>query len=86
MADGLFAETGYFYVMPKVALRPLAELFCASVLKMLNNEGRLDDTLIKKILTWRHNSGIILALETILLISLGRSLYLNMRVWYWLSY
>jgi hypothetical protein len=43
--------------MPKVAIRPLAELFRASVLKMLKDEGRLDDTLIKKILTWRHNSG-----------------------------
>jgi hypothetical protein len=57
VADGLFTETGYFYVMPKVAIRPLAELFRASVLKMLKDEGRLDDTLIKKILTWRHNSG-----------------------------
>ena len=57
MADGLFTETGYFYVMPKVALRPLAEIFRASVLKMLKDEGRLDDSLLKKILTWRHNSG-----------------------------
>ena len=57
MADGLFIETGYFYVMPRVNIRPLAELFRASVLQMLKDEGRLDDTLIKKILTWRHNSG-----------------------------
>jgi hypothetical protein len=57
VADGLFTEIGYFYVMPKVAIRPLAEFFRASVLKMLKDEGRLDDTLIKKILTWRHNSG-----------------------------
>jgi hypothetical protein len=58
VADGLLSETGYFYVMPKVAIRPLAELFRASVLKLLKEEGRPDDTLIKKILTWRHNSGL----------------------------
>jgi len=57
VADGLFTESGYFYVMPKVDTRPLAEVFRASVLKMLKDEGRLDDTLINKILTWRHNSG-----------------------------
>ena len=58
-ADCLFTETGYFYVMPKVAIRPLAYLFRASVLKMLKDEGRLDDALIKKILTWRRNSGFL---------------------------
>lgn len=57
VADGLFTETGFFYVMPKVAIWPLAELFRASILTMLKDEGRLDDTLIKKIHTWRHNSG-----------------------------
>jgi hypothetical protein len=57
VADGLFTETGNFYVMPKVAIRPLAELFRASVFKMLKDEGRLDDALIKKILTWPHISG-----------------------------
>jgi hypothetical protein len=43
--------------MPRVEIWPLAELFRALVLKMLKDEGRLDDPLIKKILTWRHNSG-----------------------------
>lgn len=57
MADGLFTESGYFYVMPKVDLRPLGELFRASVLKMLQKEGRIDDTFIKMIMAWRHNSG-----------------------------
>jgi len=38
VADGLFTESGYFYVMPKVDLRPLAELFRASVLKMLQKK------------------------------------------------
>lgn len=57
MVDGLFTGTGYFYVMPRGDIRPLAERFRALVLKMLKYEERLDDTLIKKILTWRHNSG-----------------------------
>ncbi len=57
VADGLFTESGYFYVMPRVDIRPLAELFRASVLKVVKDEGRLDDTLIKKLFTWRHNSG-----------------------------
>jgi hypothetical protein len=57
VADGLFTESGYFYVMPKVDLRPLAELFRASVLKMLQKEGRIDDAFIKMIMAWRHNSG-----------------------------
>lgn len=57
IADGLFTESGYFYVMPKVDLQPLAELFRASVLKMLQKEGRIDDSFIKIIMAWRHNSG-----------------------------
>lgn len=57
VADEVFNESGYSYLMPRVDIRPLAELFRASVLEMLKDEGRLDDTLIKKILTWRHNSG-----------------------------
>lgn len=57
MADGLFTESGYFYVMPKVDLRPLAELFRATVLQMLQKVGRIDEAFIKMIMTWRHNSG-----------------------------
>ncbi len=57
VTDGLFTESGFFYVMPKVDLRPLAELFRASVLKMLQKEGRIDDAFIKMIMAWRHNSG-----------------------------
>jgi hypothetical protein len=57
VADGLFTESGYFYVIPKVDLRPLAELFRASVLKMLQREERIDDSFFKMIMAWRHNSG-----------------------------
>ncbi|MBU1564980.1 MAG: hypothetical protein KJ630_05045 [Proteobacteria bacterium] len=49
---------GYAKWHPHVhAIRPLAEFFRAAVLKMLKEAGRLDDTLIKKILAWRYNSG-----------------------------
>ena len=57
VADGLFLESGYFFVMPKVALHPLRELFRAHVLKMLKNEGLIDDTFIEMIMKWRHTSG-----------------------------
>jgi hypothetical protein len=57
VADGLFMESGYFYVMPKVDIRPCAELFRANVLKMQKKEGLIDDAFIKMIMKWRHNSG-----------------------------
>lgn len=49
VADGLFLESGYFFVMPKVDLHPLRELFRAHVLKMLKKEGLIDDTFIKRL-------------------------------------
>ncbi len=57
LADGLFQENGISYVMPKIDIKPLAELFKAKVLKMLKKEGKIDDDLIAKLLTWKHNSG-----------------------------
>ncbi|MBT8362718.1 MAG: hypothetical protein HKP41_05775 [Desulfobacterales bacterium] len=57
VADGLFLESGYFFVMPKVDLRPLRELFRAHVLKMFKKEGLIDDTFIRMIMKWRHISG-----------------------------
>ncbi len=57
MADGIFLESGYFFVMPKVDLRPLREIFRALVLEMLKKEGLIDDTLIKMVISWRHVSG-----------------------------
>jgi len=58
VADGLFADNGMFYVMPKKADQQLlAELFRVNVLKMLKEEGKIDDKLIKNIMGWRHTSG-----------------------------
>ncbi|MCP3954871.1 MAG: hypothetical protein GY697_22020 [Desulfobacterales bacterium] len=57
VADGLFLESGYFFVMPKVDLRPLRELFRAYVLKMLKQESLIDDSFIKIFMAWQHVSG-----------------------------
>lgn len=55
VSDGLFRETGTFYVMPKVDLEPLEDIFHANILKMLKDEGKIDDYLINKLMSWRHS-------------------------------
>ena len=57
VADGLFTESGSFYVMPKVDLVPLQALFRAAVLKMLLKEGKIDEDFVRKIMRWRYTSG-----------------------------
>ena len=54
--DGLFRDTGTFYVMKDVDLKPLEDLFRAEIFKFLNKEGKITDVLIKKLMAWR-NSG-----------------------------
>jgi len=46
VTDSLFLESGYFYVMPKVDLHPLREIFRAHVLKMLKKEELIDEIFI----------------------------------------
>ena len=55
VADGLFRKTGTFYVMPDVDLKPLEEIFRANVFKMLKEEGKIADDIIKKLMNWRHS-------------------------------
>ena len=44
--------------MPKDAdIQPLAELFRASVLKILKRKGLIDARLIGNLMKWRHTSG-----------------------------
>lgn len=57
VADGVFLESGYFFVIPNIDLRPLRELFQAYVLKMLKKEGLIDDVFIKMLMSWRHVFG-----------------------------
>ncbi|GJQ60398.1 MAG: hypothetical protein D8M57_01750 [Candidatus Scalindua sp. AMX11] len=55
VSDGLFRETGSFYVMPDVDLKPLEDIFRASVFKMLKDEGKIDDDVFNKLMNWRHS-------------------------------
>jgi len=50
IADGLFRENAVFYVMPRIDIKPLAELFRANVLSMLKKKGLIDDTFIAMIM------------------------------------
>ncbi|ODS31020.1 MAG: putative transposase, partial [Candidatus Scalindua rubra] len=55
VSDGLFRETGTFYVTPKIDLEPLEDIFRANVFKMLKDEGKIDDDVINKLMSWRHS-------------------------------
>jgi len=54
VSDGLFRKLGVFYVMPKVDLGPLEEIFRAKLLKRLNAEGKIGDALINNLMSWKH--------------------------------
>jgi len=53
--DGLFRDTGTFYIMKDVNLKPLAELFRAELFRFLKKEGKITDDLINKLIKWRHS-------------------------------
>lgn len=53
VADELFMPNGSFHVMPDIGLKPLQELFRATVLKMLKKEGKIDDDFIRMLMRWR---------------------------------
>lgn len=55
VSDGLFAKNQTFYVMPRVDVRPLEQIFRAEVFKMLKREGKINDDLINKLIKWRHS-------------------------------
>ncbi len=55
VSDGLFRQSGAFYVMPKSALKFLEEIFRAKVLAMLKAEGKIGDETIRKLLGWKHS-------------------------------
>jgi len=55
VADGLFTDTGLFYVMPEQSLRPLEEMFRARVLALVVKEGLLDPEAAENMLAWRHS-------------------------------
>ncbi len=55
VADGLFSDSGMFYVAPKLSTRPLEQLFRIRVIKMLVEEGPLGEEMARKLLSWRHS-------------------------------
>ena len=57
VADGLFLESNYFFVMLEVELCPLRELFRSHVLKVLKKEDLIDGTFMEMTLKWRLTSG-----------------------------
>jgi hypothetical protein len=45
------------YGMPKISLKPLAELFRSSLLTLLVKEGVIDDSFVAMLMKWNHTSG-----------------------------
>jgi hypothetical protein len=51
VSDGLFLKNGLFYVMPsRIDLKPLEDIFQATILKMLKEEGKINDDIITNLL------------------------------------
>jgi len=57
VADGLFSSDGKFFVMPDLDLTWLRELFRANVLRMLVEEGVIEETFARRVARWDHVSG-----------------------------
>jgi len=55
VTDGVFTPTGWFVAFPKIDLYALEHLFRHRVLRMLLRERRIDETVIRKLLGWRHS-------------------------------
>ena len=55
VADGLFARSGLFYVLPDVSLKPLEELFRARVITFLVDKGLLPPERAKMLRSWVHS-------------------------------
>jgi len=55
VADGLFARSGMFYVLPDVTLKPLEELFRARVITFLVDKGLLPPARADTLRGWVHS-------------------------------
>ena len=55
VTDGCFSSGGTFTKGPAPAARDLEDLFRYEVLKMLKAEGKINDAVIKNMLSWRHS-------------------------------
>jgi hypothetical protein len=56
VADGLFADSGMFYVLPRGDIYQLEQIFRNKVIKLLVDEGLLAKEMGAKLLEWK-NSG-----------------------------
>jgi hypothetical protein len=54
-ADGLFAPSGLFYVLPRCDVKHLEELFRHKIIHLLIKEGLLPQQLGSKMLLWKHS-------------------------------
>ncbi len=54
MTDGTFTPTGGFVAFPRIDLYALEHLSRYRVLHVVLRERRIDDTVIRKLLGWRH--------------------------------
>ena len=55
VTDGGFAPHGTFYVLPKVSLSGLEQLFRHRVLKMMLRAGLVTPQRVKLLLSWKHS-------------------------------
>lgn len=55
VADGLFARSGLFYVLPHVSLKPLEEMFRARVIAFLVGKGLLYPERAHMLRGWKHS-------------------------------
>ena len=55
VSDGCFSKNGDFHMDPGFMLEDLEEIFQYEVLKILKKEGKITDTVIENILSWRHS-------------------------------
>jgi hypothetical protein len=55
VTDGAFSPAGWFFAFPGIDLDALERLFRHRVLQMLLRERRIDETLIRTLLGWRHS-------------------------------
>jgi len=55
VADGLFMQSGLFYVLPKVSLKPLEELFRVRVITFLAEKGFLPTERARMLRGWVHS-------------------------------
>ena len=53
--NGLFKDTGTFYMRKNVDLKPLEEIFRAELFRFLKREGKITDELINKLMKWRRS-------------------------------